>query len=74
MLYSRLAPVGDVMVMAPVVALQAGCCADAAGVAGPAGRGFTVAEPALDIQFVIVLRTVTGYTPDATLLNVVEAW
>ena len=75
MLYSRLAPTGAVIIMVPVVVLQSGCnVTDAVGVAGPAGTGLTVTEPAIEIQPVVVFLTVTAYKPGATLLKVVEAW
>ena len=41
-LYSKVAPVGLVTVILPVLVVQVGCVSVAAGVAGAPGTGFTV--------------------------------
>ena len=58
-LYSKVAPVGLVIVILPVLVVQVGCVIVAAGVAGAPGTALTVTLVGADTQPVAVSRTVT---------------
>ena len=72
MLYSNVAPVGDVMDMEPVLVIQSGCTVTlAAGAAGGAGKLLTVTCNAADIQPVALFCAVMLYEPGLMPVNVV---